>query len=149
MKIDSLPQEAFLVSLQTVLDRLSSHPELTPARKRDMRSAVNCYAKLVDQPPAAIPLDLAAIRQKLDKIVPAWMKISRKRWANIRSDLAAAIDASGLRPMLITARIELAAPWRQLLAETPQPSRHGLSRFARWASLHRIKPEAVNERTFP
>jgi hypothetical protein len=102
----------------------------------------------VDQPPATIPLDLAAIRQKLDKIVPAWMKISRKRWANIRSDLAAAIDASGLRPMLITARIELAAPWRQLLAEAPQPSRHGLSRFARWASLHRIKPEAVNERTF-
>jgi integrase len=148
MKIDSLPQEASLVSLQTVLDRLSSHPELTPARKRDMRSAVNCYAKLVDQPPAAIPLDLAAIRQRLDKIVPAWMKISRKRWANIRSDLAAAIDASGLRPMLITARIELAAPWRQFLAETPQPSRHGLSRFARWASLHRIKPEAVHERTF-
>jgi hypothetical protein len=50
MKIDFLPQEASLVTLQTVLDRLSSHPGLTAARKRDMRSAVNCYAKLVDQP---------------------------------------------------------------------------------------------------
>ena len=148
MKIDRLPQKTALVTLETVLDRLSSHPKLSPCRLRDMRSAVTSLAKLMDQPPAAIPLDLAAIRQKLDKIVPAWARISRKRWANVRSDLVAAIEASGLRPMLITARIELAAPWRQLLAEAPQPSRHGLSRFARWASLHRIKPEAVYELTF-
>jgi hypothetical protein len=40
------------------------------------------------QPPAAILLDLADIRSKLDGIVPAEAKVSRKRWSNLRSDLA-------------------------------------------------------------
>ena len=40
-------------------------------------------------------------------MVPAQAKVSRKRWANLRSDLAAAIDASGLLPMLKTAGVEL------------------------------------------
>ena len=75
-------------------------------RKRDLRSAVTSFAKLRDQPPAAIPLDLADIRRTLDGMVPARAKISRKRWANLRSDLAAAIEASGLRPMLKTADLE-------------------------------------------
>jgi hypothetical protein len=35
-------------------------------------------------------------------MVAAQAKVSRKRWANLRSDLAVAIEASGLRPMLKT-----------------------------------------------
>ena len=78
-------------------------------RKRDLRSAVTSFAKLKGQPPAAIPLDLADIRHTLDGMVPAAGQVSRKRWANMRSDLAAAIEASGLRPMLKTADVKLDA----------------------------------------
>jgi len=63
MKIDSLPQEAALVTLQTVLNRLSAATGLPPSRQRDLRSAVTCFARLLDQPPAAIPLDLGAIER--------------------------------------------------------------------------------------
>jgi integrase len=145
MKIDALPQKVTVVTLQTVLDRLSAASGLSPSRKRDLRSAVTCFAKLVDQPPAAIPMDLAAIRQSLDRMVPARAKISPKRWANIRSDLAAAIDASGLRPMLKTAGVELDGAWRQLIAEAPPWIRQGVSRLARWSSLRGIVPAAVND----
>jgi hypothetical protein len=55
MKIDPLPQDVSVVTLQTVLDRLSTNLRLTPSRKRDLRSAVTCFSKLKDQPPAAIP----------------------------------------------------------------------------------------------
>lgn len=109
MKIERVPQMTTAVTLQTVLDCLSANPGLTVGRKRDLRSAVSCFAKLMDQPPAAVPMDLAAIRKSLDRMVPARARISPKRWANIRSDLAAAIDASGLRPMLETAGVELNA----------------------------------------
>jgi hypothetical protein len=68
-----------------------------------LRSAVLSYAKLKGQPPAAIALDLAAIRQTLNRMVPARAQVSRKRWANLRSDLARAIEASGMLPMLRTA----------------------------------------------
>ena len=80
-------------------------------------------------------------------MVPARAKVSRKRWANLRSDLAAAIEASGLRPMLKTADVELDEVWSRLLAPADQRIRHGLSRFARWASLRRIAPEAVDDGT--
>jgi integrase len=141
MKIDPLPQTATPVTLQTVLDRLATHPGLAPSRRRDLRSAVTSFARLRDQPPAAVVLNLDDLRRTLDTIVPARAKISPKRWANIRSDLAAAIDASG-RPMLKTAEIELDGAWRQLLTDADQ--RIELSRFARWASLRQIAPQAVD-----
>jgi len=145
MKIDPPPPTTIAVTLQAVLDRIVGNPELSPRRKRDLLSAVRSYAKLLDQPPAAIPLDLAAIRHTLDRIVPPRALISAKRFANIRSDTAAAIEASGVHPMLMTARVVLDDPWRQLLAEAPQRYRHALSRLARWATLRGVPPERINE----
>jgi integrase len=146
MKIDPPPTTATAVTLQTVLDRLAGHPGLNSSRRRDLRSAVTSFAKLVDQPPAAVPLDLAEIRQSLDRIVPARAKISAKRWANIRSDLAAAIDASGLQPMLGTAKLKRDDAWERLMAGTERHLAISLSRFARWASLRRIAPEAIDDK---
>jgi integrase len=147
MKPDPLPQTAAPATLQTVLDRLASDGGLADTRRRDLRSAVLSYAKLRDQRPATILLDLADIRRTLDGMVPARAKISRKRWANLRSDLAAAIDNSGLRPMLKTAGVELDQRWADLLIPAERRVRHGLSRFARWASLNRVRPEAVEAAT--
>jgi integrase len=80
-------------------------------------------------------------------MIPARAKISRKRWSNLRSDLAAAIRASGLRPMLKTADLDLDPSWSRVLAPADRRIRHGLSRFARWASQHRIRPEEVDNGT--
>ena len=78
-------------------------------------------------------------------MVPARAQVSPKRWANIRSDLAAAIDASGLRPMLKTAGVELNRAWRQLVDEAPPWMRQGVSRLARWSSLRGIAPAAIDD----
>lgn len=147
MKIDPLPQSVSVATLQTVLDRLAATRGLPDTRKRDLRSAVTSFAKLRGQPPAAIPLDLADIRRTLDGMVPARAKISPKRWANLRSDLAAALKTSGLRPMLGTADVDLDEAWARVLAPADRRVRTGLSRFARWASLRRIRPEAVSDST--
>jgi len=145
MKIDRLFQSVAAVTLQTVLDRLPTNSALTVNRVRDLRSAVTTFAKLLDQAPAAIPLDLAAMRHTLDTIVPARRQISPKRWRNIRSDLGAAIDASGLRPILQTAGVEPNAAWRQLIAETSPWMRQSLSRLARWSTLRGIVPAAIDD----
>lgn len=145
MKIGPLPQNVSSVTLQTVVDRLAANPGLSESRKRDLRSAVTGFAKLRGQPPAAIRLDLADIRQALDRMVPAQAQISDKRWANLRSDLTAAIAKSGVQPMLRTAGIELDGAWRRRLAGADPWTRRGLSRFARWATLYRIAPEAVDD----
>src|SRR4051812_33364163 len=110
MKHDQIPPAAAHTTLQEVLDRLAGGG-LSDTRKRDLRSAVVTYSKLVDRAPVAVPLDLADIRTTLDGMVPVQAKVSRKRWANLRSDLAAAFDASGLRPMLRTADVGLDGEW--------------------------------------
>jgi len=142
-----LTETATTITLQTVLDRIAPASGLSDGRKRDLRSAVTSFAKLTERPPPAIPLDLAGIRETLDGMVPAGAKISAKRWANLRSDLAAAIAASGLLPMLKTANVDLDETWALLLATAEHGIRHSLSRFARWASLQSIRPQAVDDST--
>ena len=111
MKTHPLPQAAATATLQSVLDRLATDNSISETRKRDLRSSVHSFAKLTEQPPAAIPLDLASIRRTLDGMIPARAKISAKRRTNLRSDLTAAIRASGLRPMLKTADLGLDPIW--------------------------------------
>jgi integrase len=133
-------------TLQDVLDGLAGNSSLSDSRRRDLRSAVTSFAALMDTSPPHVALDLDAIRSVLDLMVPIQAKVSRKRWANLRSDLSAAIAASGLRPMLKTSNVELSESWVSLLARVPERKmRDGLSRFSRWASERQIAPRDVNK----
>ena len=133
------------VTLQNVLGGLAGNSSLSDTRRRDLRSAVTSFAALIDSSPAYVSLDLAAIRSVLDLMVPIQAKVSRKRWANLRSDLAAAIGASGFRQMLKTSSLELSESWASLLGKAPdRRMRDGLSRFSRWASERQIAPRDVN-----
>jgi hypothetical protein len=134
-----------LLTLQDVLDRIDCSPGIIDSRKRDLRSAVISYAKLTDAEPCFVALDLAAIRQVLDSAGDV-AKMSPKRRANLRSDLASAIDASGLLPMLKTRAIALDAAWATLWHSiTDLRIRNGISRFARWASANHIPPADVSD----
>jgi integrase len=132
-------------SLQDVIDGMANNASLSQTRQRDLRSAVLSYAALIDSSPPHVSLDLAAIRSVLDLMVPIQAKISRKRWANLRSDLSAAIAASGLLQMVKTSTVELSESWVSLLAKVQdRKMRDGLSRFAHWASERQIAPRDVN-----
>jgi hypothetical protein len=137
MKIVPTTPGAKPATLKDVIERLGGDG----SRRRDMRSAVTSYAKLLGRAPSDILLELASIRETLDGMSPSQAEISAKRWANLRSDLAGAIDASGLVPMLRTKDLELDVAWSQLLDPIKDERvRLGLSRFARWASLRRLPP---------
>ena len=137
------------VTLQEVFERLSAKPELSDTRKRDLRSSVAIYGKIVDRPLREIPLDLAAIRKTLDGVVPLQAKVSRKRWANLRSDLAAAIAESDLNPMLKTSDRKLSKDWAELFGATEDRRiTNGLSRLARWTSLKSLRPADVDGAVF-
>ena len=132
-------------TLQAVLDQITSSTRINENRKRDLRSAIISYGKLIDTPPSSIGLDLAEIRHVLDN-AGGVSKMSPKRQANLRSDLASAVDISGLLPMLRTGGIKLDPAWAALLESTTSLRiRNGLSRLARWASANSILPAMVNE----
>jgi integrase len=139
------PPSTTTPTLKDVVDRVLANTSLSETRKRDLRSAVTVYGKVIGQPLMAVPLDLAAIRAKLDGTPPVAAGVGAKRWANLRSDLAAAITASGLLKMLKTADVELGASWVRLLRDKPRAIVFSLSRFARWATLRGIEPVGVTE----
>jgi integrase len=133
------------LTLQDVLDRIDRSPGIIDSRKRDLRSAVISYAKLTDAEPCFVALDLAAIRQVLDSAGDV-AKMSPKRRANLRSDLASAIAAAGLLPMMKTRAIALDAASATLWHSIADLRiRNGISRFARWASANHIPPANVSE----
>jgi integrase len=145
MKLDGIKGLAQPATLQDVIDRVVDNAALSDSRKRDLRSGIVVYAKVVGEAPAAIPMDLASIRKTLDGVVPLQAKVSRKRWANLRSDIAGAIAASGLRPMLKTFGVELDKDWAGLLdGANDKAVANGLSRLARWASLRHVSPEKID-----
>jgi integrase len=145
MKVDRNNGPAQPATLQDVIDRVVDNAALSDSRKRDLRSGIVVYAKVIGEPPAAIPMDLASIRKTLDGVVPLQAKVSRKRWANLRSDIAGAIAASGLQPMLKTFGVELDKDWPGLLdAANDKAVANGLSRLTRWASLRHVSSEKID-----
>jgi hypothetical protein len=82
------------------MDRVAANPNIAASPKRDLRSAIISLGKLSDKSPGSIRLDLGTLRSLLDASRSSQAHISAKRRANLRSDLTAAIDASGLHPIL-------------------------------------------------
>jgi hypothetical protein len=125
-----LPQDRKAATLGDVQYAVRNSADLSAVRVRDLTSAITCFCCLIGQEPDDVPLDLEAIREKLNAINPAANGIGAKRLANIRSDLFAAIAASKLK-LVMALRQSLTEPWRTLRA-TLKTERHriGISRLS-------------------
>jgi integrase len=120
--------------------------ELPPTRRRDYQSALHTVSRILGEPLSAIPADVGALRPKLASVQAAGAGLSQKTWANVRSNLLAAIRVTGLAPVLKTARLAYSPAWRVLLPPgLDEGIRFGLTRFARFCSAIRIEPELVND----
>jgi integrase len=140
------PRPAAPVTLAGVLAVLERDGKLTATRRRDLVSAVKRVAILLGDEPAAIPLDMGAISARLAGVNPVAVGISTKRLANIRSDFLAGAKASGLMPVTLAAKSPLSQAWVDLFARRSGRRTHiGLSRLARYASAHGVRPEDIND----
>jgi integrase len=136
------------INLADVLLALNGQKAHSETRLRDLRSSVKRVALLLGDDPARIPLDLPATSAKLATISPAAAGLSNKTFCNIRSDFTAAVKASGLKPVRLSARTALSPGWEKLFAKLSARRAHiGLSRLARYASAKGIEPEEINDAT--
>ena len=133
-------------TLADVLNALEqAAASLSPIRVRDLRSAIARFCTLTGEEPGRIALDLAQLRSRLNAINPIAAEISSKSFANIRSDLFAAITASGLKPISPTRR-SLTEPWLALRSRLRTKRRRiGLSRLSHYGSAKGITPGEIND----
>ena len=132
-------------TLGDVRAAVAASADLSAVRVRDFVSAIACFGTLVGEEPEFIPLDLTAIAARLGAVNPVAAGISPKRLANIRSDLLAAIAASGLTPAS-PARQELTKSWKALRGKL-KTKRHriGTSRLAQYASTAGLTPADIDD----
>ena len=137
-----LPVEAMtLAAMLAVLDRPG---KLSATRLRDLRSAVKRVANLLGDEPAAVPLDIARISARLNTINPLAAGMRPKSLANIRSDFLAAAKVCGVQP--VAGSKSLSPEWAKLFKRLSGRRTHfGLSRLARYASAHGIRPCDIND----
>jgi integrase len=135
------------ITFATVLAALERPGVLSATRLRDLRSAVNRVANLLDNEPAGIALDMEAIGARLGAINPLAVGMTLKRFANIRSDLVAAVKASSVIPVMGRAKKALSPGWAALFQHLTGRRTHiGLSRLARYASAQGIEPGEINDK---
>jgi hypothetical protein len=80
----------YIPSMMDVLEKIDD--QLTGTRRRDLRSAVSSFSKAVGKVPqeiAVVPHEIRALREAVS---PLAIGISARRWANICSGVAKAIE---------------------------------------------------------
>ena len=60
-------------------------------------SALRQVARLLGGLPADIPANAEALRRRLNVITPASAGMTKRRWANVRALLTAALDLTGAK----------------------------------------------------
>lgn len=148
MRIRIVKRKAALkipANLADVIIALSAVPSLSDKRRRDLVSACSSTARLAGRDTSELPAKVTDLRNLLAGQHHVQGRITAKRRANIRSDLAAALVAVGVIPSLDPST-ELSLSWVTFLGKaTAKHHALFLSRFARFCSLRQIDPSAVND----
>src|SRR6266404_4004542 len=83
-------------TLDDAINAVAAMNGLSETSRRDYLSAIGRFCELAGRTPATILANPAAIRALMTRVNPVAHGLSRKTWANICSNLRAALKASGM-----------------------------------------------------
>lgn len=132
-------------NMDQVLMQTAQAKDLSVAQKNERCSAMRSFAKWIGEPPTAIPAHPEYIRRKFNKLTPAAVGVSTKRFANVKSAPLAALRHQGL-----VAGQHYLAPlkpaWKALRQALPgKYAWTSLSRFFHYGSANGIEPSNVDD----
>lgn len=133
-------------SMAQILDRIDDLTDLMPTQRRDLKSATRSFCKLISKEPADVPANINWLHIRIRRIAPAAHNISKKRLANIKSDVLKALALTGcsrdraewLRPP--------SSAWQALLDRIPD--KHDLwklSQLAQSCSAQNVEPDGITD----
>ncbi len=130
-----------------IIERIAHCPEMSATRKRDLVSGLTRVAKALNRAPAEVPADPKWLQPRLEKVMPAAIKLSEKSWQNARSDARAALAWAGIVQRRHRAIEDLAPAWRALwqrvLASKDQSLSLALCRFTHFLNGLGVSPDDV------
>lgn len=121
---------------------LISNTDLPKAKKLDMASAVRAVGKALGVDLSDIPIDPGLLRRRLDMVSPEAIGYAPRRWANIRSLLARALELA--RPLMPSrSYAPISQPWEGLLTGLGRSKQERLKPLLRYLSENGIAPHEV------
>lgn len=131
-----------LPTLQDVLNKIEGLE--TGTQKRDLKSAVNTFCRVVEKRPTeilAVPKEIRALRESVSALA---MGMTERRWKNVCSGLTKAVElVRDLVPSRNTT--PLLPEWKALLDNLPSKYVRRLSAGMRYLSAAGVNPDAVTE----
>ena len=138
-----------VLTIGDVITRVVAHPELEPARRADLASALRTMCRALKTEPECLVANLRQISKRLAGVSPASIGVSPGRWSNVRNLTLAALRLVGIRALPGRYRDSLSPEWEALRAELKtDEAKRRLSRFMGFSSANGIKPGAVTPETF-
>ena len=131
-------------SMALVLERLDELTALTPTKHRDLKSAIRSFCKLIGKEPAGVVANINWLHIRIRRVSPAAHNITRKRLANIKSDVLKAMALTGCSRERSDWLRAPSPAWQALLDSIPD--KHGqwkLSQFAQYCSALSVEPGSV------
>jgi site-specific recombinase XerD len=129
-------------TLAVALVALAEAP-LTDIQKRDTRSAVMTFCKVLGLAPGEVPASPIYIRRKLESISYVALGHSKGRWGNVKTGVARAVGLVGKSyPSRNTT--PLLPQWAALLKMLPTSLKRKVSAAARYLSGLGIEPDTVS-----
>lgn len=144
--ISSLP-ETFGQALAAIAPRYNNATKQFAGLKSDAQCAAKCLLTSHNKAePDDLPCAPVKLRPLLEAFYPARIRMSEKRWANIRSSLANILREVGW--MKERQRHQLMPEWDTALEPLQVKAHKGaMTRFAGYCSARNILPQKVNEET--
>lgn len=132
--------------LADVIEHLDQVEDLSPTRKRDLKSAIRSIARLVHGSLETTPANINWLNVRLRRVHPAEANISKKRFQNIKSDALKALELVGASR---SRKDWLSAPsdaWQALLDDIPDKhDRWKLTQLAQYCSAIGCAPSHVTD----
>jgi hypothetical protein len=118
-------------SMAEVIERIDNLSGLSSTRQRDLKSAMRSFCRLIGKEPPEVPANINWLHVRIRRVHPAAHDISKKRLANIKSDVLKALTLAGCSRSRGDWLRSPSPLWEALLSSVPDKhDRWKLSQFA-------------------
>lgn len=142
------PPSTKTMTLQGLIDFISSDERLTPSQRAERTSALRTFAKVCGKHPSEIIADPQVIRKLIAAASWQLAGLSKSRWANVQSLLTSSMKLGGIKVRRRRKNRKLDGQWETILAPLSRRDRDELHPFAGWCSTLGIAPSDVNADVF-
>ncbi len=134
-------------NMAIILEQIDDLGTLSANKRRDLKSAIRSFCRLIGKDAALVPANINWLHIRIRRVSPAAHDITKKRLANIKSDVLKALELTGCsRERSEWLRVP-SPEWLSLLDKVPiKQDRWKLSQFSQYCTALGIAPTEVTDK---